>query len=109
MTPNAFGAELGRLMAARGISQMRLGHEVGCSHSHISRLVIGDRAPSRQMVDDIASALSLSDDDTVRLHVLASLPERYHGRLVLNGKRVTPVDVLMTRLAQAGIGGRGVA
>ncbi|GAA0215500.1 hypothetical protein GCM10009527_009200 [Actinomadura nitritigenes] len=52
-----FGEALGRLMAERKISQRALAAQVPCNGGYISRLVSGERAPSKQIAERLDEIL----------------------------------------------------
>lgn len=76
--PASFAAHLIRFRKAHQpyLSQSQLGNRIGADHSYISRLEGDNRMPSREMVDKIAKALELDDDDKVRLLESAGFIDR---------------------------------
>jgi transcriptional regulator with XRE-family HTH domain len=77
----SFSATLGRILAThpdpalRG-NQSELARRIDADHSTISRLLSGDRNPSRATVMDIASAMQLDMDETDRLREAAGFAPR---------------------------------
>jgi transcriptional regulator with XRE-family HTH domain len=74
---SAFAAVLKTYRTACRTSMSQLAIEAGFDHSYISRLESGHRAPTREAVNRIATALGL--DAPARDHLLASagyLPKR---------------------------------
>lgn len=68
--PTPFAPLLKHHRAHRRLTQGQLAAAIGIATSYISRLEAGDRNPSRQVVLDLAQALSL--DDTHRDQLLAA-------------------------------------
>ncbi|HEX9359596.1 MAG TPA: helix-turn-helix transcriptional regulator, partial [Streptosporangiaceae bacterium] len=70
---SAFGDELVRLLAERGLSQRKIAHQVPCDTGYLSKLIHGHKPPTRK----IATRLEELLDANARL--LAHLPERETG------------------------------
>lgn len=71
-----FGDELRDMLQARSVTQNRLAKDAGLDHSYISRLVAGQRHPTRRVVLRIADALDADVQMRDRLLVAANyMPE----------------------------------
>lgn len=70
----SFAAVLKRQRERRGISQSKLAELIDCDHTYISRLEMGVRQPSRDIVDRIAAELGSSPFERAALIGSAFLP-----------------------------------
>jgi transcriptional regulator with XRE-family HTH domain len=81
----------------RGIPQSVLAARVGVSSKHLSFLETGRARPSREMIDWIACALELWDDERVRLAEAAGFTGGYVSfRVVAEGSREVHADLRAT-------------
>lgn len=63
MSDEPFASLLRRYLTAAGMSQLRLARAAGYDHSYISRLLSGERMPSRDAVEAFADVLGLPPQD----------------------------------------------
>jgi cyanate lyase len=85
-----FAATLSAALRATGTSQYRLWKDSGLDHSYISRLVRGERQPTRASVERIGAALGC--DSTTTAHLLEA------AGFSATAARGVPPDPLILRL-----------
>jgi transcriptional regulator with XRE-family HTH domain len=82
MTTPTFGALLTAYRRRAGLSQSKLAERADLDTSYVSRLSTGDRVPSRETVEALATALDLTDAETNQLRQAAGfLPSDPAGLL----------------------------
>ncbi len=70
---SAFGDELVRLLAERGLSQRKIAHQVPCDAGYLSKLIHGHKPPSRKIATRLEELLDAGG------RLLAHVPERGAG------------------------------
>jgi transcriptional regulator with XRE-family HTH domain len=65
---STFGMTLTAFRKRARLSQPKLANACGCDHSYVSRMELGQRHPSPEMVDKLAGSLALSDHDAEQLY-----------------------------------------
>ncbi len=90
---STFGMTLTAFRKREKLSQPKLAILVGCDHSYISRMELGQRHPSPEMVGKLAEALWLSDADAETIFRAAG----YIGPLshTLNDPLAVKVQMMM--------------
>jgi transcriptional regulator with XRE-family HTH domain len=58
-TRSVFGVALSQVLRREGVRQAQLARSVGCTPQYISQLMSGERPPSREFVEKIASSLKV--------------------------------------------------
>ena len=98
---SAFGAVLDTYRATYALSQSGLSELLGCDHSYVSRIIAGNRQPSRVFVENAARTFGLIGQDADAMLLSAGYaplaPRSMNPRLValqncIDDKRV-PVDL----------------
>lgn len=74
-----FGAFIRQKRLAKMIKLHVFASQIGISNVYLSYIETGKRpAPSKPIMDNITKALTLSKDDIIRMHTLASLSHHKH-------------------------------
>lgn len=86
-----FGVTLKRFREARRVSQSKLAERAGFDHSYVSRLESGARTPTRDAVDQLASALELEQVNQDELLASAGFLPREISSLLSGEPEITEV------------------
>src|SRR5690554_6954042 len=90
MQANAqFGVTLKRYREARRVSQSKLAERAGFDHSYVSRLESGARTPTRDAVEQLASAMELDRTQHDELLAAAGFLPREVSSLLAGEPEIT--------------------
>ena len=88
---SSFGGVLKGFREVRRVSQSKLAQRAGFDHSYVSRLESGARTPTRDAVDQLATALELSGVQHDELLVSAGFLPREVSSLLSGEPEITEV------------------
>jgi transcriptional regulator with XRE-family HTH domain len=94
-TEIAFGGVLKGVREARRVSQSKLAKRAGFDHSYVSRLESGARTPTREAVEQLATALELEGVQHDELLVAAGFLPREVSSLLAGEPEITEVLSLL--------------
>lgn len=86
-----FGGALRGFREGRKVSQSKLAQRAGFDHSYVSRLESGARTPTREAVDQLASAMELTGVQHDELLVSAGFLPREVSSLLAGEPEITEV------------------